>query len=40
MGWGVREFFGDRENNDLSLYVFSAPSRWLCIRSFVGAAPI
>ena len=38
-GGGVREFFADRENNDLSLYVFSAPSRWLCIQSLVGTAP-
>ena len=31
---------GTVRTDDLSLCVFSAPSSWLCIRSFVGAAPI
>ena len=38
-GGGVGEFFAYRENNDLILCVFSAPSSWLCIQSFVGTAP-
>jgi hypothetical protein len=39
-GGGVKEFFADRENNDLSLGVFSASSRWLCIQSLIKAAPV
>jgi hypothetical protein len=37
---GITQLFGSREKNDLSLFFFSALSRWLCIESFVGAAPI
>jgi len=37
--WGCQGILRGRDNDDLSLCVFNAPSSWLCIRSFVGAAP-
>src|SRR5437764_9539432 len=36
----VRQFLAFRENENLLLCAFPVTSRWLCLRSLVGAAPV